>query len=148
MIIKLFEDFNKKFIFNTYRGINHTDINSTYGGINDDGMGQFSTDNLTMAKWFAGLTEYNPNKDKYVKVKNNGEVIELTITVTNPYIIDMGVDVDDDSVQIYFNEIEKHGGVTGYRKFLMDQKYDSIILKNCTTNYYEDGKVYTVFIVL
>ncbi len=148
MRIKLFEDFGKKYTFHTYRGINNSTINATYGGINDDGMGQFSTDSLIMAKWFAGLTEFNPDKAKYVKVKNDGEVIELEINVDNPYIIDEGKFVDEDSVQKYFAEIKAHRGVKKYKKYLKNQGYDSIILKNCDTNFYVDDEVYTVYIVL
>jgi hypothetical protein len=51
-----------------YRGIGDR-INATYNG-SDDGMGTFWTDNLTMAKWFAGLIDYDVNTDRYEKIKN------------------------------------------------------------------------------
>ena len=148
MKIKLYEEFSNNYQFKTYRGINNTNINYTYGDVNDDGMGEFSTDSLIMAKWFAGLIEYDPDNDEYVDVNNDGKIVELTLTVNNPYIIDMGIDSDDDSVQQYFNEIKKHGSVDNYRNFLVNQNFDCVILKNCTTNYYVEDSVYTVYIVL
>jgi hypothetical protein len=51
-----FKDFLKENYNNkVYRGVGNT-INYTYNG-SDDGMGIFYTDNIIMAKWFAGLIE-------------------------------------------------------------------------------------------
>jgi len=129
--------------YSVYKGINNTATNFVYGGISDDNIGEFYTDNIIMAKWFAGLTEFK--NDKYVTIKNDGKVISKTIDIKNPYIID-SQDEDYDSVQVYFDEIEKNENSLNYRKHLLALGYDGIILKNCNTNYYNDG-TYTIYIV-
>lgn len=125
-----------------YRGIGKV-INKTYGG-SDDGMGTFWTDNLTMAKWFAGLIEFNCSTEKYEPISNNGEILEKTLSFKNPYIIN-STDEDYDSFQQYMDEIETSGGVEKYKQNLIDKNHDGIILKNNTTNYYEDG-TYDIYI--
>ncbi|MSQ79311.1 MAG: hypothetical protein EXR21_06510 [Flavobacteriaceae bacterium] len=50
-----------------FRGVGGENINSTYGGISDDGMGIFYTSNKKMAEQFAGTSEYNPDKGEYEK---------------------------------------------------------------------------------
>jgi hypothetical protein len=82
------EYLNENYHFNNlkaYRGIGKN-INKTYGG-NDDGIGVFWTDNLTMAKWFAGLIDYNVNTDSYEDITNKGKILEKTLSFLNPYII-------------------------------------------------------------
>jgi hypothetical protein len=128
-----------------YRGIGDR-INATYNG-SDDGMGTFWTDNLTMAKWFAGLIDYDVNTDRYEKIKNsNGKIIEKQIRFESPYIIDSD-DEDYDSFQQYMDEIDDFGGVESYKENLLSNGYDGIILKNNNTNYYEDG-TYDIYIDL
>lgn len=122
--------------------------NPLYGDVPDDhGLGVFFTDNKTMAEWFAGMTDFDSNKEKYVKTKNKGRVIEAKATLNNPYVIDvLNEDLDMDSAQIYFREIENAGSADEYRKKLMDKGHDGIILKRCNTNYYEDG-TYQIWVV-
>jgi hypothetical protein len=45
------------------------------------------------------------------------------------------------------DEIETSGGVEKYKQNLIDKNHDGIILKNNTTNYYEDG-TYDIYIEL
>ena len=125
-----------------YRGIGKR-INYTYNGT-DDGMGIFWTDNLTMAKWFAGLIEYNGDTDKYEEISTDGKIISKKLNLKNPYIINSD-DEDYDSFQQYMNDIKDSGGVDNYKNNLLNNNYDGIILKNNNTNYYEDG-VYDIYI--
>lgn len=132
-----------------YRGIGSI-INTTYGGVSDDGLGVFWTDNIIMAKWFAGMVEYDSDKEEYVSIENsNGKIIESTIKFNHPYVINYyGEDEDDiDSFQIYMNEIEDTGGVEKYKKKLLNEGYDGIELLNNSTNYYKDG-TYNIYIEL
>lgn len=115
--------------------------NQTYGGDDelDNGLGIFFTDNLTMAKWFAGMVEYDG--DKYAKRKG-GHVIEARVTINKPYMIEAkGDDVEygDDGVQEYFRQIKKAGGVAAFKKQLDKEGYDGVIVKGNNTNYYESG---------
>lgn len=126
-----------------YRGVGGESLNATYGG-SDDGMGVFYTNNLTMAKWFAGLIDYDVDTERYETISTKGKVIEKTLNFTNPYIIDSD-DEDYDSFQTYMDEIDETGGVDNYKSDLIANNYDGIILKNCITNYYEDG-VYDIYI--
>ena len=128
-----------------FRGINKSgNVNATYNG-NDDGMGTFYTDNETMAKWFAGLEDYDVDKESYVPTGNtDGEVITDDINLKNPYIID-SEDEDNDSFQVYMDEIKESGGVEAYKEKLIAEGHDGIILQNCNTNYYNDG-TYTIYI--
>ena len=127
-----------------FRGINKSgNVNATYNG-NDDGMGTFYTDNATMAAWFAGTKEYNADNNKYEDTGNDGEITENNINFRKPYIIDSH-DEDNDSFQVYMNEIEQNGGVEAYKAKLITNGYDGIILKSCNTNYYEDG-TYDIYI--
>lgn len=119
----------------------------TYGGAPDNGVGIFFTDNEIMAKWFAGLTEYSIDHDRYIdKPGENGRVIHAKVKLENPFIIG-GNNEDDDGVQEYFREIEDAGGAQEFREKLIDHEFDGVIIENCTTNYYEGGD-YTVFIAL
>lgn len=135
-----------------YRGINRTHTNATYGGVSDDGLGRFWTDNKVMASWFAGIFDYNVDTDKYETIPGNGFVETKKIKFKNPYIIDekhddYDIDNDSDSFQIYMNEIDRTNGVENYKKTLLSKKYDGLILKGCNTNYYEDG-TYNIYIEL
>ena len=130
-----------------YRGVGSR-INATYGkGPSDDGMGVFWVDNLTMAKWFAGLIEYSIDTDRYEKIKNaKGTILKKDIQFTNPYIINSR-DENWDSFQVYMKEIKKYSSANNYKKMLKQNNHDGIILKNNNTNYYEDGE-YTIYIEL
>jgi hypothetical protein len=139
------EYLNENYHFNNlkaYRGIGKN-INKTYGG-NDDGIGVFWTDNLTMAKWFAGLIDYNVNTDRYEDISTEGKILEKTLSFLNPYVINSD-DEDYDSFQQYMGEINSFGGVIKYKSYLIKNGYDGIILKNNNTNYYYDG-VYDIYI--
>lgn len=127
-----------------YRGLGKV-INSTYNG-SDDGIGTFWTDNLTMAKWFAGLIDYDVNTERYEIISTDGEILEKYINFKNPYIINSD-DEDYDSFQTYMDEIKDFGGVEKYKEFLLKKNHDGIILKNNNTNYYEDGG-YDIYIEL
>ena len=127
-----------------YRGQGDV-INEVYGGPSDDGMGTFYTDNKQMAEWFAGNSEYDPEKEKYVSLGKKGTVGKSKISMHNPYVIDKG-NSEEDAVQEYFGEIERAGGMRQYRDALVGKGHDGIILKNNATNYYGDGR-YDVYIV-
>jgi hypothetical protein len=129
-----------------YRGIGDR-INATYGKGSDDGMGVFWTDNLTMAKWFAGLIDYSVDTDRYENIKGSkGKILTKEIKFENPYVVDSD-DEDNDSFQVYMDEIYDFGGVDKYKEMLIEKNYDGIILRNCSTNYYENG-TYDIFIEL
>ena len=129
-----------------YRGIGDR-INATYGKGSDDGMGVFWTDNLTMAKWFAGLIDYSVDTDRYENIKGSkGKILTKKIKFENPYVVDSD-DEDNDSFQVYMDEIYDFGGVDKYKEMLFEKNYDGIILRNCSTNYYENG-TYDIFIEL
>jgi len=125
-----------------YRGIGNT-INKTYGG-SDDNIGTFWTNNLTMAKWFAGLIDFDIDSERYEETGNSGKVIQKILRFKNPYIIN-SEDADYDSFQTYMHEIINIGGVEQYKANLIQQNYDGIILKDNNTNYYNDG-VYDIYI--
>lgn len=133
---------HKNISIKAYRGIGNK-TNFTYGG-NDDGIGTFYTDNLTMAKWFAGMIEFNSNTGRYENIYSEGKIIEKLLTFNNPYIINSN-DYDYDSFQMYMDEIERYGGVLKYKQYLVNKQYDGIILKNNNTNYYEDD-YYDIYI--
>lgn len=135
------EQYNFKNI-KAYRGVGKN-INKTYGG-NDDGIGVFWTDNLTMAKWFAGLIDYDVNTEKYENISTDGKILEKTLSFLNPYIINSD-DEDYDSFQHYMDNIKNFGSVEKYKSYLIKNDYDGIILKNNNTNYYEEG-VYDIYI--
>lgn len=123
--------------------------NPTYNLNNlDHGLGIFLTDNLTMAKWFAGIIDFNPNSGKYENTNETGYVYNVKVNINNSYIINEHHEVDiDDSGQTYFDVIEKYGGGKKFREYLLKNEYDSVIVKNATTNYYEDGQ-YDIIVIL
>lgn len=123
--------------------------NPTYNLNNlDHGLGVFLTDNLTMAKWFAGIIDFNPNTGKYEKTNEIGYVYKVKANINNPYIINEHYTVDiDDAGQTYFNVIEEYGGGKKFREYLLKNEYDSIIVNNVTTNYYESGD-YSIVVIL
>ncbi len=144
MKIKLFEEFTKSLV---YRGIrNDGQINYIYNGVDDSMMGIFYTDKKLMAEWFAGITEFSPNKERYIKLPNsNGHIITTTIELENPYIIE-SVDEDYDSFQQYMDILDEKG-VENFKNELIINNHDGIILKNCNTNYYIDNDTYNIYIV-
>lgn len=129
--------------------------NPTYGTsgdkFTDNSLGIFFTDNRTMAEWFAGLSDYDVDHEKYMPTGNkDGRVIEKTVVMYNPYIIDQShkdydIDNGEDSATIYFYEIEQAGGADQYKKNLLDKGYDGIVLRGNKKNYYEDG-TYDMFV--
>lgn len=154
--LQLFENFDKSDMY--YHGTKSKFTNfkldskissPTYGGVVDNGLGIFFTDNLTMAKWFAGLTEYDSDVDEYVDVKGPGRVISVKLNIKNPWILNDEVTVqdEDDPGQDYFRIVEENGGGQKFREKLMNEGYDSVIVKDVTTNYYADG-TYDIVVVL
>ena len=123
----LVEQINNKNI-KAYRGVGKN-INATYGKTSDDGIGVFWTDNIIMAKWFAGLIDYDVNSERYEIISTGGKVLEKTLNFKNPYIVDSD-DEDYDSFQNYIDEIAAFGGVEKYKSALIKKKHDGIILKN------------------
>ncbi len=133
-----------------FRGVGGENVNATYGGISDDGMGIFYTDNKRMANQFAGTEKFNPDKGEYESTKGKGKVEESNISFDRPYVIDRtnekhNLDEGQDAVQIYFDQIKENGGVEAFKNKLLKEGYDGIILKENNTNYYEDG-TYNVYI--
>lgn len=148
--LRLFENFDHTEIY--YHGTKHqfstfklgnAISNPTYGGgIVDQDLGIFFTDNLIMAKWFAGRTEYDADKtEDYVDIPGPGRVVSAKLDIQNPWIMnDQISDVDeDDPGQDYFDIVKEAGGGVKFRKKLMDEGYDAVIVKDATTNYYADG---------
>jgi hypothetical protein len=135
-------------VIKVYRGIG-TEKNKTYGGT-DDGMGKFYTDNVTMAEWFAGISAYDEQTEKYHRTGQKGYVEQATISFKKPYVIDKsypGYDISDgiDSFHIYMNQISEAGSVDKFKNDLVALDYDGIILKDNATNYYSDG-LYNIYI--
>lgn len=152
--IQLFkESINKKYyhgstkLFNKF-SLNNEIKNSVYNGISDNNLGIFFTDNLTMAESFANVIEFDPNSGKYINSNNIGYVYEVNILTKNPYILQEHINNidEDDATQTYFNLIEKYGGSNNFKKYLISNGYDSIIVHNCTANYYEND-IYTIIVV-
>ena len=121
-------------------------VNVTYGSKTDEGLGDFWTNNKTMAEWFAGISEYSVNTSKYEPTNRKGNVIEKVITIENPYIIDSShpeydIDNEVDSWQILMDEMnaKTKEEVQIYANKLISQGYDGIILKDNVTNYYSSG---------
>lgn len=142
-IITSILEYNENSPILVYRGIGDK-VNYTYGG-SDNGMGTFYTDNIIMAKWFAGLIEYNPEIEDYEKTSNSGKLISKKINFKKPYIINSDNE-DYDSFQLYMDEIKYSGGVKKYKNILLNKKHDGIILKNNNTNYYKEGN-YNIYII-
>jgi len=127
--------------------LNHKVSNPVYNS-EDYGLGLFFTDSVIMAKWFAGCIEYDSSIEDYISTNEIGFLYYVNINFKKPLIID---NIDDskfeDSIQKYFALIDKIGGSIKLRQKLIQEGYDSIIIKNCTTNYYADGS-YTVYVIL
>ncbi len=109
----------------------------------DNDMGLFFTDNLIMAKYFAGIHEYSVTFEDYVQ-KDSGYIYKVDLNISNPYIIESD-DEDYDSVQIWFNLI-KENGLINFKSELIDNGYDSVILKDAITYYYADGTYSTIIV--
>lgn len=121
--------------------------NAPYNATPDNGIGIFFTDNPTMAKWFAGMVEFDGEKGEYVNTHNGGRLVMAKAKLESPYVI-KGTDPDneDDGVQEYFDQIKKAGGADKFKNALVDKGHDGIVIEDCNTNYYEDG-TYKVVIV-
>ena len=127
-----------------YRGVGDR-VNVTYGKRTDEGLGDFWTNNRTMAEWFAGLNEYNVNTDRYEPTNGNGKVLEQVIEMNNPYIIDSShpdyeLDNEVDSWQILMDEMnaKNKDEVQQYVSKLIQQGYDGVVMKDNQTNFYAD----------
>lgn len=153
--LRLFENFDKSEVY--YHGtrkdftqfkMNQEIENPTYGGAElDQGLGIFFTDNMTIAKWFAGLTEYDPNEEGYVDKDGPGRVISASLDIKNPWILnDQIPNAGDDPGQDYFDVVKKEGGGRKFRDKLIAEGYDSVIVRGAVTNYYEDGS-YDIIVV-
>jgi len=132
-----------KFSEKLYRGVGDR-VNVTYGKRTDEGLGDFWTNNRTMAEWFAGLTEYDVNTERYQPTGGNGKVLEQVIELQNPYVIDSShpeyeIDNENDSWQILMDDMDAKtkDEVQEYVSKLVRQGYDGIVLKDNQTNYYE-----------
>lgn len=127
-----------------------SDISSPLYGTDasDNGLGIFFTENKTMAKQFAGTEEYDSDKEKYVSTGKAGNIVVANIHIKNPWILQEQVkDIDeDDAAQTYFDIVKQYGNGKKMREELSKQGYDAVIVKNVTTNYYEDGH-YTIYVV-
>ena len=157
--IKLFAEYNSilentQFKETVYRGINiKPDANKVYGTeYSDEGIGTFWTDNITMAKWFAGMIDFDIDSGQYKEIKDNkGKLLEEKIKLNNPYIInsshkDYNLErTEMDSFRIYLKEIRESEGVDNYKNYLTERGFDGIILKDNITNYYADG-TYDIYI--
>jgi hypothetical protein len=134
-----------------YRGVGER-VNETYGGRTDEGLGVFYTDNKTMAKWFAGLIEYDVDTERYESTGEKGNVEISTIELENPYIIDSThEDYDIDNEHTSWNilmekmDAKDKKEVESFVSKLVSEGYDGIVLKDNTTNYYEDG-TYDIYV--
>ena len=104
-----------------------------------------------MAKFFAGLTAFDPDEGAYVDENGPGRVMTVKLDIKNPWILndqipDAGNNTDDDPGQDYFRHIKKEGGGAKFRNKLISEGYDSVIVRDVVTNYYEDGS-YDIIIV-
>jgi len=121
--------------------------NPIYGGNIDNGLGIFFTDNLTMAKWFAQAVEYSCDDNKYIDTGNKAYLITAELILNKPLEFKNENGKFDDSYQQYFEFIEKIGGVGICHEKLLSAGYDSIIIYNADTNYYENG-TYDAYVML
>lgn len=150
--LKLFENFdqNEVFYHGTKSEFDNFKIGSdvatpTYGGTDDNGLGIFFTDNMTMAKWFADRSKYDMDKtERYIDVPGPGRVVSAKLDIKNPWILNdqipnAGENSDEDTGQDYFQVIKKEGGADKFRARLIKEGYDAVIVRNANTNYYEDG---------
>lgn len=115
----------------------------------DHGLGAFFTDNLTMAKWFAGMVDYDVNVERYVDLGNEkSRVVSARLDIKNPWVLNDHYEVDeDDPGQTYFDAVDDYGGGEAMREKLSKMGYDSVVVNGMNTNYYEDGNynIYAVF---
>lgn len=132
-----------KKLFNKFK-LNNDITNPTYNMYNiDNNLGIFFTDNLTLAKQFANIIEFDGYK--YVETGNKGYIYECKLNISKPFIIqEQLTNIDeDDPGQTYFNFIEE---LSEQDKIKLKKNYDSIIVYDMNTNYYEDGN-YTMIVV-
>jgi len=147
--LKLFENFDQSEVY--YHGtknkfdafkVGSEVANPTYGKVLDHGLGIFFTDNLTMAKFFAGISYYDVEAEGYVDEPVDGaRVVSAKLDIKNPFIVNDHVEEvdEDDPGQDYFDLVKQAGGGDKFRKQLIDQGYDGVIVNGATTNYYEEG---------
>lgn len=144
----LFESFDKNEVL--YHGtknkftrfeIGRSVSNPTYGGVSDNGLGIFFTDNQTMAKWFAGMIDYDVDTERYEDTGENGHIISAKVNLKNPWVLSEHVDDidEDDPGQTYFDVVDEMGGGEQMRKKLESEGYDGVVVNDMRTNYYEDG---------
>jgi len=129
----------------------------TYGNkAPDQGLGTFFTDNLTMAKWFAGRTEYDLDTEKYEELSGTGRVVSANLNIKKPWILnDNYLDYMskedfinwEDPIQVYFDIINTESGGENFKEKLKTDGYDSVIVKGGTTNYYEYPNTYDIIVV-
>jgi hypothetical protein len=120
-----------------------------YGrGFPDHGLGIFFTDNLTMAKWFAGLSEYDAeHAEEYIPTGEEGSVIVARLDISNPWILQDHIqDFNEDPGQTYFDVVSQAGGGEKFRRLLIEQGYDGVVVRGMTTNYYGEG-AYDMYVV-
>ncbi len=128
--------------------LNKSVSNSVYGSAPDNGLGIFFTDNEIMAKWFSGGIEYNCDVDSYISTENkNAFLIKSKLILNKILHFENKNEKFDDSYQQYFEFIEQIGGVEKCREKLLSAGYDSIMIHDANTNYYEDG-TYNAFVIL
>jgi len=154
--LRLFENFDQNEIL--YHGTRKEFANfkigadiatPTYGGTVDQDLGIFFTDNLTMAKWFAGRTKYDVDKtETYVDVPGPGRVISVKLDLKNPWILNDQIDEvdEEDPGQDYFDVVKDAGGGAAFRKKLEAEGYDGVIVNDVTTNYYEGTSGYSIVV--
>lgn len=113
--------------------------NATYSGMSDSDLGIFFIDNEIMAKWFAGVHEYNGDNDEYEPTGKQGKLIVAEVSFKKPLIFKNELDNWEDSVQEYFAGIERYPSVEEFKKTLIEAGYDSVLIVRGTTNYYAEG---------
>jgi hypothetical protein len=113
----------------------------------DHGLGIFFTNNLTMAKWFAGLSEYDPEQaEDYIPTGRNGVIMVARLNIANPWTPqDQGLD-EEDPGQAYFNAVTRAGNGTNLKRLLAEQGHDGVVVKGMTTNYYGEG-TYDMYVI-
>jgi hypothetical protein len=111
-----------------YRGIGDR-INATYGKGSDDGMGVFWTDNLTMAKWFAGLIDYSVDTDRYENIKGSKGMIltkeikfDVSGTSLDWILTFSGKEIHVNSLLIYANTLLFTGDMDSIISLLINNK--------------------------
>lgn len=108
--------------------------------MDDTGLGVFLTDNLIMAKQFAGMMYYDADEPDDNGI---GRVLSVKVKANKPYLAGEG----EYGLHSYASAIEDFGGVPGFRAWLIKEGYDSVLIKDLEDHYYEDG-TYDILCVL